>query len=237
MHLPSARPEERSVYEFSISPLYSAAQVLLGVAIPFLFLAAARGLIQAGIISQAGAATASQVALVAGGLIGLIPIGSALYLRLARHYFITTERIIAVIGWLAQEQVSIDFPAITDLTVSRDVFERFVTASGNLSIDTAGSPADEITLIHIANPVGVRDQILELVEKAKQLVARLTRNSGGPRKIVVAPSSAATPIPTNPDVVDANDDGVLDAEAPPSSEPGTEHPAGGGKPASSEETP
>lgn len=223
MHLPSARPEERSIYAFSVSPLYTAAQVVLGIAIPFIFLAATGLFVQVGIIDSESTPTSRQVAVVAGSLVGLIPILAAAYLRLARHYFITTERVIAVIGWLAQDTISIDYPAITDLTVSRDVFERFVTQSGNLAIDTAGSPAEEIVLIHIANPIGVRDQILELVEKSKILIAKLGRSDSSVRTVSVAPSSSVTPIRTNPDVVDTDNDGIIDVDEPTTSTDTRDH--------------
>ena len=219
MHLPSTRPEEKSIYDFSIAPLYTAVQVIVAVVVAFLGIAAAAGLVAIGIIPDENSGTAEGFGFLIGSLIALIPLVSALYLRLARHYFITTERIIAINGWLAQETISIDYPTITDLTVNRDVFERFITQSGNLAVDTAGSPAEEITFIHIANPLGVRDQILELVEKSKQLLAK-RQQTGSQQPFAVAPKSAASPIATNPAIVDADDDGVIDAnEKVPTPEP------------------
>ena len=213
MHLPSTRPEEKTIYEFTVSTWYTVAQVALAAIIPVIFILLAFVATQIGVISIDVLGQAELIAGVAGLIIALRPLASAVYLRLARRYFITTERVMAITGWLAQSTISIDYPTITDLTVTRDVFERFITQSGSLMIDTAGGPGEEITLIHVENPIGVRDQILELVEKAKELRIR-SRSDGKIHNFSVAPSSAVTPIRTNPAVVDADDDGVIDTNEP-----------------------
>lgn len=209
MHLPSARPDERAIYEFSVAPAYTAVQLIAAAAIPFLWSAFLAFLRSASVLPTTVSPTIQWLFLAPALLAVLYLVLAAVYLRLARHYFLTTQRVMAINGWLAQQTISVDYATITDLTVLQDVFERFVTRSGTLQVDTAGGPAMEINLIHIANPLGVRDQILELSEKAKRLIAR-AGHEGSVRSVSVAPASAAFPIPTNPAVVDANEDGVID---------------------------
>ncbi len=205
MHL----PDEREIYEFSIAPSYTIVQLVAAAGIPVIAWILIK-LFQLLLILPADLTGGAVAAIYAVAFaISLYLALAALYIRLARHYYLTTDRVIAITGWLAQTTVSVDYPTITDLTVTQDVFERFITRSGTIEVDTAGSPGEEIAFIHVANPHGVRDQILELSEKAKQLLARYG-HEGIVRSISVAPNSAAFPIQTNPAVIDANSDGVID---------------------------
>jgi hypothetical protein len=213
MHLPSARPNERAIYEFSVAPAYTAVQLLAAATIPFIWSTFLAFLRSAGVLPAAVPPLVQWLLAAPALLAVLYLVLAAIYLRLARHYFLTTQRVVAINGWLAQQTISVDYATITDLTVLQDVFERFITHSGTLDVDTAGGPTMEISLIHVANPLGVRDQILELSEKARRLIAR-AGHAGSARSVSVAPASAALPIPTDPTIVDANEDGVIDPVIP-----------------------
>jgi membrane protein YdbS with pleckstrin-like domain len=63
------------------------------------------------------------------------------YLRVARAYALTNERVLVRKGWLSTNTVRVDYHKITDVAVSEDCFERlFATNTGTLSVNTAGGP-------------------------------------------------------------------------------------------------
>ena len=167
MQLPSARPNETVREEFTVANSYTTAQVIVAILVPVIFYGLYLGALQIGILNgfeESFRAVAQSVFVFVGLVLGLYLVLSAIYLRLARHYFVTNERIIQVIGWLAQSSISIEYASITDMTVNQDVFERFLITSGTLNIDTAGSPSDEIMLHHIAKPYQLRDEIFGYAE-------------------------------------------------------------------------
>jgi len=84
------------------------------------------------------------------------------YLRVANAYALTDKRVIIHRGWLSTNAVSIEYSNITDVTVQEPFIERLLTKSGNLAINTAGSSAKEVVLMHITTPYEVRKIIDEI---------------------------------------------------------------------------
>lgn len=210
MHLQNARPEERVIRQFTVSGRYSLIQILAAGAVFGLFYGLAMLVISAKFFGEPSGSLRWALG-TPGALAALYLMLSALYLRLARRYFLTTQRVIEVEGFLSQRSSSADYANITDITVLQDVFERFVSATGTVEINTAGGPAKELRLIHVDNPIGVRDQVLELSEKAKRLLAQI-RAQGEDRPVNVAPTSAAFPIATDPEIVDTDNNAVIDID-------------------------
>lgn len=84
------------------------------------------------------------------------------FLRAANAYALTDQRIIIHRGWLSTEAICIDYQKITDVTVISPFFENILMGSGNLHIDTAGTPGQEIVLRHIPNPYEIRKKLEEI---------------------------------------------------------------------------
>ncbi|KKR02813.1 MAG: hypothetical protein UT31_C0040G0007 [Parcubacteria group bacterium GW2011_GWF2_39_13b] len=87
------------------------------------------------------------------------------YLRAANAYAFTNQRVLIHRGWLSTHTISIDYQKITDLTVVEPFFERILTNSGDLHIDTAGTPAQEIVLRHISSPYEAKKKLEEIKSK------------------------------------------------------------------------
>lgn len=170
MKLPSSRPNEQVVEDFTVGTSYTVAQVLFALALPVLFYGLAQLLDMVKFLTPELKPIVFTLFFWAGALAGLYIIATAVYLRLARHYFVTNERILQVNGWLAQKTISIDYATITDITVEQDIFERFLLQTGSLLLDTAGQPTEEIKLYHIASPAKLRDQILEQAEACRKVM-------------------------------------------------------------------
>ncbi|MCX7779051.1 MAG: PH domain-containing protein [Patescibacteria group bacterium] len=95
-------------------------------------------------------------------LLGLAIIGYAFYLSLAYFYFLTDQRIIFYYRFFHTHLVSINYKDITDLNVRESFFEKIFFDSGNLVINTAGTPQEEIIFLHIAQPHLIKRKIEEI---------------------------------------------------------------------------
>ena len=84
------------------------------------------------------------------------------YLRVANAYALTDKRIIIHRGWLSTNAVSIEYSNVTDVTIQEPFIERLLTKSGSLAVNTAGSGAKEVVLMHITTPYEVRKMIDEI---------------------------------------------------------------------------
>ena len=197
MNLPSARPNEKVVEQFTIANSYSVAQIILALIIPFIFYGLFIGAKQIGLTNIFPETAMFWTFIFIGLLIGLYIVIAALYLRLARHYFVTSERIIQVIGWLAQSSISIDYATITDMDVNQDIFERFFINSGTLKIDTAGS-MEKILLFNIARPYHLRDEIFGYIEQEKKFGINPTAAQLNINKSTTSTAPQSTPPPTSP---------------------------------------
>lgn len=84
------------------------------------------------------------------------------YLKVANAYALTDKRILIHRGWLSTSAVSIDYQNITDVLIQEPFIERLLTKTGHLAINTAGSGAKEVVLMHITTPYEVRKKIDEI---------------------------------------------------------------------------
>jgi uncharacterized membrane protein YdbT with pleckstrin-like domain len=151
--------DEKIEYEFSISPLFLTFSFFIRLLVlllltPFIYTFSAK------------------VALLFFLFIGLsLLFYYFFYLKEANAYAITNKRLIIHRGWLSTDSVYIDFAKITDITVIEPFFEWILTNSGDLHIDTAGTPSHEIILRHIASPYETRKKLEDIRTKAENSAA------------------------------------------------------------------
>jgi uncharacterized membrane protein YdbT with pleckstrin-like domain len=88
------------------------------------------------------------------------------YLKAANAYALTNKRVLIHQGWLSTDLICVDYNKITDLTVVVPFFESLITGTGDLHIDTAGTPMQEIVLRHIAAPYEIRKKLEEIRDTA-----------------------------------------------------------------------
>lgn len=89
------------------------------------------------------------------------------YIKIANAYAFTDKRVLIYRGWVATDIVSVDYSKITDITAEEPFFEKIITKSGNLSINTAGTPQPEIVFKHIDLPYELKKKLDLLKEKIK----------------------------------------------------------------------
>ncbi|MDA3840708.1 MAG: PH domain-containing protein [Patescibacteria group bacterium] len=87
------------------------------------------------------------------------------YFRVANAYALTNKRILIHRGWLSTNLTSIDYSKITDINVGEPFFERIITHTGHLSINTAGTSQEEVFLSSIEKPHEVKKKIDILKDK------------------------------------------------------------------------
>ena len=138
-------PGEEVKFEFSLGKRYiSLAKVfLIGLGIPLLFF---HGL---------------------GMILIFFGFFWALYLRRSNNYAFTNRRILVLRGWLSTNLTSIDYDKITDVRVEQSFFDKVIFKTGNLIINTAGTPFPEIILTFIENPYEIKQELDEIREKVK----------------------------------------------------------------------
>jgi uncharacterized membrane protein YdbT with pleckstrin-like domain len=83
----------------------------------------------------------------------------AVYLRYFVHYAITDQRVMTREGILHKKFITADLPAVTDIPVKEKFFERVLTRTGEIGVNTAGSHFIELYFKHIKKPVLVRHDI------------------------------------------------------------------------------
>lgn len=86
------------------------------------------------------------------------------YLKAANSYGFTNKRIIARKGWLSVNTVTVDFNKVTDIRVREGIVERFITKTGTLVINTAGTHKEEIVLRNIDDPHKIKKKLSEIME-------------------------------------------------------------------------
>ncbi len=84
------------------------------------------------------------------------------YLKKANIYAFTNKRVLIHRGWLSTNLTSIDYNKITDVFVSESFFQRLLTKSGTIAINTAGSGGEEVVLYNVANPYKLKKLLDEL---------------------------------------------------------------------------
>lgn len=165
---PALRVREQVIEAFGVSVKYTIALAIIGAAIIgvgvyFLFFGAS---FIATITQGAGPLAPFIVRTFATLiiLIGFYTVLRGVYLRLAYHFFLTSERVIEVTGFMAQNSVSAEYRMITDISVRQDATERLLLNTGTLAINTPGGPGEEFILVEIDSPIARREQLRRLAE-------------------------------------------------------------------------
>lgn len=89
------------------------------------------------------------------------------YQKTANVYVLTNKRILIHKGWLSTNTTSVEYQKITDIHVREPFFDRVISHSGAIAINTAGSGSLEIVLKNIESPYNVKKRIDELKDKVK----------------------------------------------------------------------
>ncbi len=90
------------------------------------------------------------------------------YFRLSNNYYLTDKRIIIRNGFFAIDIKTIEYNRITDMETKQNFFERFVSFSGDLTVNTAGGDELEIELYNIDSPTELKANINTLRDKIKE---------------------------------------------------------------------
>jgi uncharacterized membrane protein YdbT with pleckstrin-like domain len=81
------------------------------------------------------------------------------------HYAITDQRIMEREGVLHKRFVTVDLPSITDVLIHEPFLERFITHTGTILVNTAGSPGSELKYRHVKRPASVRQDIFRHLQE------------------------------------------------------------------------
>ncbi len=87
------------------------------------------------------------------------------YLKAANVYAFTNKRVLVHTGWLSTHLISVDYDRITDVSVKEPFFDRLLTKTGHLAINTAGSHTNEVVLLHIASPYETKKKLNQIRDK------------------------------------------------------------------------
>jgi uncharacterized membrane protein YdbT with pleckstrin-like domain len=96
------------------------------------------------------------------------------YLKIANAYALTNKRVLIHRGWLSTDTISINYERICNVGVVDPFFERILMNSGDLHIDSAAAPHQEIILKHIDSPYQVAKKLEEIRAKFEPI-----KNSDG----------------------------------------------------------
>ena len=140
-------PEEKVLIEFGIAENYARFWIFLGIL---------TGAISLIFVEQRWLGLLLAITLIVYGF----------YLKFAYFYFLTDKRLIFYYHFFNTEMITIDYQKITDISARENFLERIFLGSGNLSINTAGGPKEEIIFSHIANPYDLKRRLNEIRSKA-----------------------------------------------------------------------
>ena len=87
------------------------------------------------------------------------------YLKKANAYAFTNKRVLIHKGWLSTQLTSIDYSKITDVLVQEPFFDRVITHTGHIAINTAGTTLHEGILKHIESPYELKKKLDSLKDK------------------------------------------------------------------------
>ena len=82
-----------------------------------------------------------------------------IYLWFFVHYAITDQRVMTREGIIKKQFITADLPSVTDITVNETFFERILTRTGEIGVNTAGSDFIELHFKHIRKPFVIRHDI------------------------------------------------------------------------------
>lgn len=83
------------------------------------------------------------------------------------HYAVTDRRILSRSGILGKYMVSVDFSTITDIAIREPFWERILTGSGTIEINTAGSHDVELVMQHVAAPHDRRHDVYKHAQQSR----------------------------------------------------------------------
>ncbi|HDZ54622.1 MAG TPA: PH domain-containing protein [Candidatus Nealsonbacteria bacterium] len=84
------------------------------------------------------------------------------YLKKANNFAFTNKRILCRRGWLGTRLTVVGYKKITHVVVVQSFWDKFITNTGYLKIDTAGISGTEIIFSHIEDPYLIRKKMEEL---------------------------------------------------------------------------
>ena len=87
------------------------------------------------------------------------------YLKVANAYAFTNKRVLIHRGWLSTHTISVDYSKITDVHITEPFFDKLITHTGNIAINTAGTTTDQIILKRINAPYEVKKKLDTLKDK------------------------------------------------------------------------
>lgn len=87
------------------------------------------------------------------------------YLKVSNVYAFTNKRVLIHRGWLSTHTTSIDYNKITDVHIREPFFDRVITHTGGIAINTAGSGGLEVILRNIESPYEIKKQLDKLKDK------------------------------------------------------------------------
>lgn len=90
---------------------------------------------------------------------------SYMYMKFANAYALTNKRVLIHKGLLSTKTISVDYKKITDVLISEPFFDRIITHTGHMVINTAGTGDVEIILKHVQSPYEVKKKLDSLKDK------------------------------------------------------------------------
>jgi len=87
------------------------------------------------------------------------------YLKVANAYAFTNKRVLIHRGWLSTHTTSIDYSKITDVYIQEPFFDRIITHTGHIAVNTAGTTLHEVILKHVESPYEVKKKLDALKDK------------------------------------------------------------------------
>ena len=90
------------------------------------------------------------------------------YLKVSNAYAFTNKRVLIHKDWLSTRAVSIDYIKITDINVEEPFFDRILTNTGYLTLNTAGTPLSEGVFKHIESPYEVKKHLDLIMARASK---------------------------------------------------------------------
>jgi uncharacterized membrane protein YdbT with pleckstrin-like domain len=155
-------PGERVIHTFGVSRVYLTMFFLF----PFLLFFAL-----------------GMFALIIGQILGVLFLVASLglllplmYMWFFVQYAITDNRVMSRVGIFTKQSVSVDLTAITDIHTFEPFWERLVSRSGTMGVNTAGGSRMELILTHVSKPDNLKQDIYKHL---RELVVRTQQQGHG----------------------------------------------------------
>ena len=89
------------------------------------------------------------------------------YLKAANAFALTNKRVIAHKGWLNTYTNSVEYSKITDVHVKEPFFDKVLTQTGNIGVETAGF-GSLLILRHVDAPYEIKKKLDTLKDAARK---------------------------------------------------------------------